>query len=315
MFELGIWSHLRAQRDSRDSVRSFPALIWIRLLRPRQWTKNLFVWAPIIFAREFFDAAKLLDTARAFAVFSLAASVVYILNDIIDAPSDRLHPVKRFRPIAAGLVTPLQGALIASVLLAVLVLLLIGMSPSFIAIVSLYVLLNCLYSVKLKEVVLLDVFIIAAGFMLRVLGGALAINVYISSWLVLCSLFISLFLGFGKRRGELALVEGGVQSGRRVLAKYRLEYLDQMLTISGAGALISYALYTVAPRTIAAFGTENLIYTTILVCFGIFRYLYLVRTTSATEDPTTAVLSDPPILIAGFCWIALCFALIYSGSP
>jgi 4-hydroxybenzoate polyprenyltransferase len=189
------------------------------------------------------------------------------------------------------------------------------MQLKFIVVLVAYFLLNVAYSFRLKEVILLDVFLIAAGFMLRVLGGAYAINVQVSSWIVLCSMFISLFLGFAKRRGELVNVEGA-ESGapRRVLLLYRVEFLDQMLTISAAGAVIAYALYTVAPRTLAMFGTENLIYTTIFVIYGVFRYLYLIHSGKHGENPTNALTSDVPIIVNGVLWVLACVYLIYLGG-
>jgi len=184
------------------------------------------------------------------------------------------------------------------------------MPARFIATIALYLIINIAYSYKLKEILLLDVFTIAAGFMLRVLAGAYAIEVQVSSWIVLCTLFVSLFLGFAKRRGELVQLQG--QAERKVLQLYRVDFLDQMLTIAAAGAVISYALYTVAPRTIEVFGTDRMIYTTVFVIYGVFRYLYLVHTTPATENPTNALTSDPSILVTGTLWILSCIGLIYS---
>ncbi len=149
--------------------------------------------------------------------------------------------------------------------------------------------------------------------MLRVLGGAYAINVEVSTWIVLCSLFISLFLGFAKRRGELVQVQRSSQE-RKVLSLYKVDFIDQMLTIAAAGAVISYALYTVAPRTIEMFGTEKMIYTTVFVIYGVFRYLYIIHTSSANENPTNAVTSDYTILGTGILWILSCIVLIYSGQ-
>lgn len=292
-----------------------PPSAFLRLIRPKQWIKNLFVFAPLVFARELFDPSRVLVACRAFFVFSLAASVVYIINDIVDAPADRAHPEKRHRPIASGIIPVPQALLLLGLLGAGGTLLLLGMPLKFAFAVSVYVGINLLYSVRLKDIVLLDVFIVAAGFMLRVLGGAFAISVQVSSWLVLCSLFISLFLGFAKRRAELLLLrKAGLKAERRVLAMYEVAFLDQMLTIAAAGAVISYALYTVAPRTVEMFGTDKLIYTTVFVCYGVFRYLFLIHTTSETENPTNAVTSDLPIFVTGILWILSCAAIIYSGG-
>jgi len=287
----------------------------IRLLRPKQWLKNLFVFAPLVFARELFLIEADLIALRAFVAFCFTASAIYIVNDIADAEADRAHPEKRHRPIAAGEVAPRQALFLLSTLVILTILIVYGMDPRFITMLGAYFLFNLAYSFRLKEILLLDVFIVAAGFMFRVLGGAYAINVQVSSWLVLCSLFVSLFLGFAKRRGELAVApvpEGG--TGRKVLRLYSASFIDQLLTIAAAGTVISYALYTVAPRTIETFGTEKLIYTTVFVLYGVFRYIYLIQTTSKVENPTNAVTSDIPIILTGLLWILSCVVLIYSAG-
>ncbi len=287
----------------------------VALLRPKHWIKNFIVFAPLIFSKGLFTPSQLLTSARVFVVFCITASAVYILNDIADAEADRAHPEKKHRPLASGAISRGSALAIFALLLCAGAFLSAGMQAKFIVVIVSYFILNLAYSFRLKEVVLLDVFIIAAGFMLRVLGGAYAISVQVSSWIVLCSMFISLFLGFAKRRGELVNVQGA-ESGapRRVLLLYRVEFLDQMLTISAAGAVIAYALYTVAPRTLATFGTENLIYTTIFVIYGVFRYLYLIHSGSKGENPTDALTSDIPILVDGVLWVLACVYLIYIGG-
>lgn len=288
---------------------------YIKLIRPKQWIKNFFVIAPAVFARELFhpDAATL--TLRAFLGFCFTASAVYVINDIVDVEADRAHPEKKHRPIAAGRISTGEALGIVAALLGLVVILMSGMNLRYCVIVALYFVMNLAYSYKLKEVVLLDVFIIAAGFMLRVLAGAVAINVTVSSWIVLCTLFISLFLGFAKRRSELASnIEAGSTSERKVLTLYRVDFVDQMLTIAAAGAVISYALYTVAPRTVEYFGTDNLIYTTVFVVYGIFRYLYLIHYSFSTENPTNAVTSDKTILVVVFLWILACVYFIYTAQ-
>jgi len=288
---------------------------YLKLLRPKQWLKNAFVFAPLIFARELFDAEPFFSTVKAFVAFCLTASVVYIINDWTDIEADRADPVKRNRPLAAGTVSRTGASVAALILLAATGFLLWTIPWRFGVILAAYFILNLAYSLKLKEVVLLDVFIVAAGFMLRVLGGAYAIEVNVSSWIVLCSLFISLFLGFAKRRGEMVQAEAsGTRSRRKVLLLYRVSFIDQLLTIAAAGAVISYALYTVAPRTVETFGTDRLIYTTVFVLYGVFRYLYLIHTTPTTDNPTNAVTSDPTIVVTGLLWILACVAVIYTGA-
>lgn len=293
----------------------FPIRSAFRLIRPKQWVKNGFVFAPLIFARELFEPALVLLAFRAFGAFCLTASTVYIINDIADAEADRAHPVKRHRPIASGAITVAQAGVIGVLLFALTLVVAQGMDIRFLILLGTYFGMNIAYSFRLRNVLLLDVFIIAAGFMLRVVGGAYAIGVAVSSWIVLCSLFISLFLGFAKRRGELVQwQEAGGEGKRKTLSLYRVDLLDQLLTIAAAGTVISYALYTVAPRTVQVFGTDRLIYTTVFVIYGVFRYLYLIHTSSSVENPTNAVTSDVPILVTAVLWIAACTFIIYTGG-
>jgi 4-hydroxybenzoate polyprenyltransferase len=216
---------------------------------------------------------------------------------MVDLEADRAHPRKRNRPLASGIIS-IPGALVLlGILSAADVLLIWGMTDQFILIVGTYFVMNLAYTFKLKDVFLLDVFLIAAGFMLRVLGGAYAISVHVSSWIILCTLFISLFLGFAKRRGEIAVMQNiGVAPGRKVLQHYRVEVIDQIVTITAAGTVIAYALYTVAPRTVEIFGTDKLIYTTIFVMYGIFRHMHLMHTTESVENPPAVVTTDHPII-------------------
>ncbi len=289
-----------------------PILAAIKLIRPKQWIKNGFVFAPLVFAKELFQPDPLLLTVRTFAAFCLTASMVYIINDMIDVEADRAHPKKRLRPLAARTISVPAAFGILALLLVADVFLVTGMPEKFLFLLGAYFLMNLAYTFKLKEIFLLDVFIIAAGFMLRVLGGAYAISVYVSSWLILCTLFISLFLGFAKRRGEIvAMQAAGAMPERKVLQHYRLGVLDQMLTITAAGTVISYALYTVAPRTVTVFGTDKLIYTTVFVMYGVFRYMHLIHTTEAVENPAAVVSSDFPIIANVLLWIASCVVLIY----
>ena len=295
--------------------RSSTFTAYYKLIRPKQWVKNFFVFAPLIFAKELFHSGPFFTALKAFVAFCLTASAVYIINDIADVEADRAHPEKKARPLAAGTISLSQAFLLLLLLLTIDAFVVLGMDVRFVMILGTYFVVNLVYSFKLKEVVLLDVFIIASGFMLRVLGGAYAISVQVSSWIVLCSLFISLFLGFAKRRSELIQSrESGAISKRKVLMLYRVDFIDQMLTIAAAGTVISYALYTVAPRTLEVFGTDKMIYTTVFVIYGVFRYLYLIHTTPSIENPTNAVLSDLPIVGVGVLWIITCIALIYSAG-
>lgn len=282
------------------------------LIRPKHWIKNLVIFAPLIFARELFAGDQVVAAARAFLAFCLTASAVYIINDIADAEADRAHPLKRNRPIASGRMSVRSALIVLGAVIALCVPLCIGMRGRFILLLAVYFAMNIAYTFRLKNVMLLDVFVIAAGFMLRVLAGAYAIGVEVSSWIVLCSMFISLFLGSAKRRGELVnFRESGAEAPRRVLKLYSVEFLEQMLTIAAAGAVISYALYTVAPRTVEVFGTDELIYTTVFVMYGVFRYLFLIRTGEKAENPTLLLTTDRPIIVNGILWILTCIYFIY----
>jgi 4-hydroxybenzoate polyprenyltransferase len=284
----------------------------IRLLRPEQWLKNFFIFAPLIFSKHLFQGSYLATALEAFLVFSLLSSTVYIFNDIADREYDRSHPTKRNRPIAAGTVSIPKAIVVAFVLLLLIALLLTNLNPKFLFVASLYFVMNLAYSFFLKQVILVDVFVVAAGFMMRVLAGAFAINVQVSEWLVLCTLFVSLFLSISKRRGELMLVKSSPDfEGRAVLKEYDLEFLDQMMTVAASGMAISYALYTVAERTISVFGTSSLIFTTFFVLFGIFRYLYLVRLRRTEDNPTHMLATDPVTLLNVAAWFFACVVIIY----
>jgi len=284
----------------------------VRLLRPEQWLKNFFIFAPLIFSKHLFNEAYVWTSLQSFVVFCLLSSTVYIFNDIADREADRLHPSKRHRPIAAGTISIPQAVGMAIGLLLVIGFLMMHLSARFLFVAGVYVVLNLGYSFFLKRVILVDVFIVAAGFMLRVLAGAFAINVEVSEWLVLCTLFVSLFLAISKRRGELLLVRNTENyQGRIVLREYDIEFLDQIMTIAASGMAISYALYTVAERTIIVFGTSNLIFTTVFVLFGIFRYLYLVRARKTEDNPTHMLTTDPVTLLNAAAWFAACVIIIY----
>ena len=287
----------------------------VKLSRPKQWVKNFFVFAPLVFSKHIFDLTFLLTSLTAFAVFCLSSSAVYVLNDIMDAESDRAHPKKKFRPIASGELSPKTAGIYLVILLIVIAFVCTFMKPVFIFVIILYIVSNFLYSWKLKNVVLLDVFFISFGFMLRVLGGAAAISVFISSWMILTTIFISLFLAISKRRAELSQVinQENIEKQRKVLREYTVEFADQLNTIAAAGTIISYALYTVSERTVLTFGTEKLIYTTPFVIYGIFRYMYLMHRKNLGESPTSIVTKDIPIMLTVFFWFIACVSIIYKA--
>lgn len=285
---------------------------FLRLIRVHQWVKNVFVFIPLLFSQHLFQMNYFLDALSAFLVFCLASSAIYVINDIVDIESDRAHPVKKNRPLPSGQISTQAAIITASLLLALVFWLMMYFNYDFILLVVGFVILNVLYSFWLKNMVLLDVFSIAAGFSIRVLAGAFAIMVPISSWLLLTTMFISLFLGVMKRRSELALVnENSGNQSRKVLAQYSLNFADQMATIAATGVIVCYALYTVAPRTISVFQTERLIYTTPFVVFGIFRFMYLEYMIGKGENTTRALATDLPMIINVLLYVFATIVIVY----
>jgi 4-hydroxybenzoate polyprenyltransferase len=287
-------------------------LSFIKLIRIPQWIKNFFVFVPLVFSKHLFDKDYLISSLIAFLIFSLISSIVYVINDIADVESDRVHPQKKSRPIASGKINSLQAISISGILFIVAVILMQNYNLRFISCVGLYFILNIIYSFVLKNIVLLDIFSIATGFMIRVFAGAFAISVEISSWLILTTMFISLFLAIMKRRSELNIVENhDFIATRKVLQHYSLNFADQMATVASAGVIICYALYTVAERTVTIFHTDNLIYTTPFVVFGIFRYMYLVYMNQKGENTTEVMITDPAMIINVILYIITTTLIIY----
>ena len=282
---------------------------YVKILRPHQWVKNLFLVAPLIFSKHLFDAQYFITETLAFIGFCLISSAVYVLNDIADREADKAHPIKRERPIAAGKISVARAVAFDLILLAASFMLARNLSPKYQLIAALYFLFNVAYSFWLKKIILVDVFMIAAGFMLRVIAGAFAIDVQVSPWLILCTLFVSVFLAVSKRRGEIILNIDA--DARPVLREYDIAFIDQMMTIAASGMAISYALYTVAERTVTIFGTENLIFTTVFVLFGIFRYLFLIKKHNAEDNPTYLLLTDAVMMLNVLAWFLSCVFIIY----
>jgi 4-hydroxybenzoate polyprenyltransferase len=276
----------------------------IRLARPTHWVKNGFVAAPLLFAKpqEFFGAA--VESATAVAVFSLMASAIYCFNDVIDAESDRAHPTKRTRPIASGQVPPLVGVAWGLALaIGAIALAWFRLPVGVLAALGLYVINNVLYNIKIKRVAIADVISIATGFVLRLVAGAIAINVIASSWLLVCSFSLALFLGFGKRRSELALAEQG-RVYRPVLKAYTTSTVDSAMGISATLTLMCYMLYTIAPETRETHGTGNLIYTVPPVFYAMFRFIFKVQDARG-ESPEELLLRDKIMLLTAAAWVGL----------
>jgi 4-hydroxybenzoate polyprenyltransferase len=280
-------------------------------LRPTQWTKNLFVAAALIFAKKIFDVPSVLRTLAAFGIFCLLAGAHYIVNDLLDVEEDRVHPRKSRRPIAAGRVGRAEAVTLAAVLAALSLVLADILSPAFFGAAAAYVVLQLAYSYKLKHVVILDIFLVASGFVLRVIAGGLVIAVPISPWLLLCTMLLALFLAISKRRHELQLLAGDASRHRPILGEYSFGLLDQMISIVTACTVIAYCLYTVSDETVRKFGTDRLIYTTPFVLYGIFRYLYLIYQKDQGGSPEELILKDKPLLASIVLWIASAVAIIY----
>lgn len=285
----------------------------LRSLRPTQWAKNLFVLAPLVFAHGLLFEELVVRGLVAFACFCAASSAVYLFNDLRDREADRLHPVKQFRPIAAGTLPATVAAVAALLLVVVAAVAGAWLGDAFLAILAVYLLLNVGYTLGLKQVVILDVMIIAVGFVLRVLAGGAAVGVEVSRWLLLCTIFLALFLAVSKRRHEIDLMAEKATEGRRVLGHYSPAFLDQMINVVTASAVVSYALYAVAPETTEKYDTQDLVYTIPLVLFGIFRYLYLVYQRPGKASPTEAILSDPPFLVNIVLWGLAVLWIVYRG--
>jgi 4-hydroxybenzoate polyprenyltransferase len=287
----------------------------LRLARPKQWVKNIFVFTAVIFAGRVLDREALIEALLAFGVFSLASSAVYFLNDFRDIDEDRRHPVKCKRPLASGALPPAAGPIGFVVCAGASVGLALALLNAISGIVvGLYLVIFLGYSLGLKHVVIIDVLLIAAGFVLRILVGAAAIEVMPSTWLILCAVTISLFLGFTKRRAEVVLLGDKAGEHRRVLRFYNTSFLDQMISIVTAATVVCYILYTVDSHTIELIGSRLMLLSVPLVLYGIFRYLYLVYHVDSGGDPTRTIFTDVPLLVTGGLWGALCTAVILFGE-
>lgn len=306
---LGTWDKLRAL---------------LTALRPRQWTKNFAVFVGLVFSQQLFNLAAFERTILAFLAFCFAASSIYLLNDLLDLEKDKQHPVKRLRPLASGRL-PISWAIITMGLLvlgcAALTLALFqfpivepdiykslgGSNILFALCVVAYLLLMVLYSTHLKHVVLIDVFIIASGFVLRTLGGTVAIPVLVSPWLLMVACLLSLFLALGKRRNELVLLQGQASHHRRILEEYSIPMLDQMITVVVSATVMAYSLYTIQGST----GNHRLLVTVPCVLYGIFRYLYLVYMKKEGGSPEEVLLRDRHILATVLICVVAVIAVLY----
>lgn len=287
----------------------------LRSLRPRQWTKNLLVFAAPLFALRVHEPQVLAATAAGFGVFCLLSGAVYLLNDIKDREKDRLHPVKRQRPLASGDLSPATAFVVALVLLAVSFLGAWWIGELFALVAASYLLLNFLYNALFRKMVLLDILAISTGFVLRALAGAevmvgLGEDVRISSWLLMCTFFLSLFLALGKRRSELATV--GDQH-RATLRNYSLPLVDQLTTVTVSVTILSYSIYTIWPDTVENVGSEGLLFTVPFVVYGLGRYLFLVQHEGKGGDPSEMLLTDRSIRWTVLLWVVTVALVLYRG--
>lgn len=287
------------------------ALSLILSLRPSQWTKNLLVFAPLLFAVKLFDFQSVARATGGFAVFCALSSVVYLINDVMDREGDRRHPRKRLRPIAAGDLSVsaalLTAALLATTALAGAAL----MGWRFAAVAASYVALQTLYSVALKHIVIIDVLTLSIGFVLRAIAGAVVIDVVISHWLFVCTILLALFIALAKRRHELVLLADGAASHRPILDEYSAYLLDQMIAVVTASTLIAYIFYTISPETEQKFGTSWLGLTIPFPLYGIFRYLYLVHRREGGGSPSDLLLNDRPLLACVTLWVIAVVLIVY----
>ncbi len=280
-------------------------------LRSKQWIKNFFVLTPLLFAKELQHPDQVLRGFAAFAIFCGLSSAGYVFNDLLDVEQDRQHPLKALRPIPSGRL-PVPIAIGMAVVLAsagMIGAMMIGLRFGLLA--GAYLIVTLAYSLRLKHLVVLDVMVIAIGFVMRVGGGALAIHVQASHWLLLCTLLLALFLGFSKRRHELILLNEGSTQHRPVLEHYSPELLNQMNSIVMGATIVCYAIYTVSDETIRKFGTGNLIFSVPFVIYGLLRYLYLANIQDGGGSPTETLLADRPLVASVLLWAAFCGAVIY----
>ena len=301
---------MRDAGTTRVGERSaMPSLL--RSLRPEQWTKNLIVFAALLFGRKLLDPVAVGLSLTAFAIFCVLSGVVYLVNDLFDRESDRQHPTKRFRPIAAGELSPGAAVAWAAALGISAVGAALWLNPAFGLIAASYLLLFALYSRWLKHIVILDVLSIAIGFVLRTAAGGEVIGVPVSNWLLVCTVLPALFLGLAKRRHELTLLVESASGHRRILEEYNPYLLDQMIAVVTSSTLMAYMIYITSPDTVERFGTHSLVLTIPFPIYGILRYLYLVHRKDGGGNPSELLITDRPLLLCVALWGLVTTLVIY----
>jgi 4-hydroxybenzoate polyprenyltransferase len=280
-------------------------------LRPKEWTKNLLVFTGLIFSRSLTDAHNIWICVLGFAIFCSASSGVYLFNDLCDIKEDREHPIKKNRPLASGALNVNFARFVMILLFAAAASGALWLNHGFALIIGIYLATCLAYSMKLKDIVILDVILIASGFVLRAISGAVIIGVEVSEWLVLCTSMVALLVGFGKRRHELVLLEEAAENHRRSLSDYSISFLDSIMNICAGAAVLTYALYTRADETIQRVGSRAMLLTIPFVIYGVFRYLFLIHKRETGGDPVQLLFRDRPTLLNLVLWILASGAVIY----
>ncbi len=283
----------------------------IRALRLYQWTKNLLVLAALVFSKQLFIPEQVATALVAMAAFCLAASATYLFNDIMDIEKDRAHPEKCGRPLPSGELSIAAAWAMLVFLFASGLALAYAINTGFLGALLFYMVLTISYSLVLKQIIIVDVMALALGFVVRAMAGALALNVDFSNWLVVCTLFLAMFLGFSKRRHEILLLEEGARSHRRVLSHYSVNYLDQLILVVTGGAIITYTIYTCSPEVVENFGTDKLYFTVPFVVYGLFRYIHLVHHHAEGGDPSSTLFTDWALGANVVLWAIACALIIY----
>jgi 4-hydroxybenzoate polyprenyltransferase len=294
------------------SVSAGKLAAYLELIRVRHWIKNLFVLSPLVFSLNLFSAGHFSRSLRAAFAFCAASSAVYIVNDLFDRRRDREHPHKQSRPLASGRIGAVPALAVAACLLLAALGLALTLNAGVLLVISAYVVLNLCYSAALKHLVLFDVMLLAVGFVLRITAGTFAIAVYLSNWIILTTFFVSLFMGFGKRRQEIVCNEQDLNQ-IPVLKHYNIQLLDCLILISLTLTIMTYSLYVINVSTRDRFGSNRLIFSIPPVVYGLFRYLYVIYRRGGSGDPAEIVLADKGILGAVVLWLALVIAVLYLG--
>ena len=287
-------------------------VLLVRSLRPQQWTKNLFVFAGLLFSGRLIDQAAWPAAIAAFLIFCGLSGAVYLVNDVLDRAADAQHPIKRHRPVASGALPPGVALTAALVLVAGCVAAATAINAGLTITAVAYVVLLGAYSAALKHYVIIDVLTLSAGFVLRAVAGAVAIAVPISHWLLVCSTLLALFIGLSKRRHELTLLSDSASGHRPSLQEYSPYLLDQMISVVTAATLVAYSVYTISSETAERLGSDRLGLTIPFVLYGIFRYLYLVHRRDGGGSPSELLLTDRPLLVCVALWVAAVILVLYT---